>query len=169
MPKMPKTKTKPLPFHTDLNGRERVNRAFARKAWSWGLPVWQDSGKGARRLMPPDYVDEDRLMFNITCLEAMGLDGSRGYLTETERRKCIYLIPYGTMGVHFEFTDGSNPFVKYGTAVELIHEVWAWSRSHGVKPKYQNDSDGGSIAYFTLEPFQASVPPLFPPEGGIES
>lgn len=132
---MPRMKKMPLPFGTDLNGHERVTRPFARKAWSWGLPVRLDTGRGAVLLKKPDKIPEPdpKYRFDEACAAAMGLQSGTP-MTESLKRRCVFLVPWGTMAIHFEFADGSNPFVKYGVAVELMPELYAWSRRWDIEP-----------------------------------
>lgn len=132
---MPKMKQAPLPFHKDLNGYERVTLPFARKTWTWGLPIRLDAGRGAVLLKKPDIIPEDgpKDAFDDACLAAMGLPSGTPF-TVSLKRKCTFLLPWGVMGIHFEFEDGSNPFLKYGTAVELMPELYAWSRRWLIGP-----------------------------------
>lgn len=141
---MAKARQKPLPFHQDLNGYERVTRAFARKAWSWGIPVWQDAGDGAKLLSRPGHVPvrEAKNAFDQQCLAAgpWNEDPRSGQFFPKHGRQCVYLIHFGLMALHFEFEDGSNPFVKYGTAIELIYELQAWSYLYHIKTKAASDT-----------------------------
>lgn len=141
---MPKMKSAPLPFRRNLNGSERVNRALARKLWSWGLPVRQDSGNGAVPLVKPACVPAAgaKAGFDVACAAAAG----RPYAPEA--RKCIYLVPWDRMALHLSFRDGSNPFVKYGTAEELLYELQAWSRGYRIRPE---TSSADSVASFMLD------------------
>lgn len=148
---MAKTRQKPLPFRQDLNGYERVTRAFARKAWSWGIPVWQDAGDGAKLLPRPECVPvgETKKAFDGQCLAIGPWDEETqsGQFLPKHVRQCVYLVHFGVMTLHFEFEDGSNPFVKYGTAAELIYELQAWSYEYNIKAKASNDTH---IAAFIL-------------------
>lgn len=156
---MPKTKQRPLPFHVDLNGWERVTRAFARKLWSWGIPVFQDCGRGASRLPAPYEAPakDAKGGFDAACLSAAGENGP---FTEALRRKCTYLVKSGTMALHFTFKDGSNPFVKYGQPVELLPELWAWSKRYAMRADPASDP---SIAQFELEERCPAAGSLFAP------
>lgn len=153
---MPKMKSAPLPFHKDLNGSERVNRALARKLWSWGLPVRQDSGKGAVLLEKPAGVPAAgaKAGFDAACAAAAG----KPYAPEA--RKCVYLIPWGRMALHLSFRDGSNPFVKYGTAEELLYELQAWSHRYRIRPEAGSVD---SVASFMLDENDPCPKGLFPP------
>lgn len=132
---MPRSNTKRPPFNKDLNGWQRIRRDQARLAWSWGLPVYQDAGKGAVLLDAHGEAQAPKLRepdsFDKACARAIG-DGRP--FTKSIRDRCIYLIPHGTMTLHFTFTDGSNPFVKYATWQELVYELQAWSHTHRLTP-----------------------------------
>lgn len=156
---MPRMKKAPLPFGTDLNGYERVTRPFARKAWSWGLPVRLDTGRGAVLLKKPDAVPEPdaKDAFDEACVAAMGLQSGTP-VTDAVKRRSVFLIHWGTMAIHFEFENGSNPFVKYGVAVELMPELYAWSRRWDIEP-VPGSSDGVSL--FKLRERDAAQAGLF--------
>lgn len=164
---MPKTKRTPLPFHTDLNGYERVTRPFARKAWIWGLPVWQDyGGKGAVRLLPPDGVPEcgDSVMFDVECLMKAGYEGHEDF-TDAIRRKCVYLVPSGEIEARFADTgDTGCPEVLRGTAADLVPKVrravcavrYPWRVRSEV-------SDERSVALYRLENSRDAIRDMFHP------
>lgn len=161
---MPKKNGTPLPFHKDLGGGyERVTRAFARKAWSWGLPVLQDAGRGAVRLgAAPRTPDPNaKADFDAACLAAGPWTGRAArQFTAGHGRKCVYLMKHGAMALHFEFEDGSNPFLKYGSAAELLCELSAWSVRWLMRPRA---SDGDSVASYLLEEKNPAPAGLFAP------
>lgn len=153
---MPKKRSKPLPFNQDLGGVQRINRALARKLWSWGLPVSIDAGKGAVTLPRPGSIPENGPAgqdgpFRRACAAA-ATDSARPAVW----RDSIFLTPYGNMCLHFEFADGSNPFVKYGTPVELYYELQAWS--HGYRITAAASTGTAMIAAFRLEEKRRKAP-----------
>ena len=101
----------------------------------------------------PDAKDA----FDEACVAAMGLQSGTP-VTESIRRKCVFLIPWGPMAIHFEFENGSNPFVKYGVAVELMPELYAWSKRWDIAPR---PSSGDSVSLFKLKERDASQAGLF--------
>ena len=157
-----RTHSGPLPFNVDLGGLEpdgrmdwsgfaRVQRAFARKAWSWGLPVRQSYRDGGLvRVRQPAYVpqESDRMMlFDRRCLEAMGREDVP--VGRFPRRDCVYALPSGQMTVHFSFADGSNPFVKFCPSVhDAIHELSKWARNYEIMPDMYRDTN--NIAFYIL-------------------
>lgn len=160
---MPKMNGKPLPFHQDLGGGyERVTRAFARRAWSWGLPVLQNAGRGAVRLGPPPKTPDPNAKadFDAACLSAGPWTGGMARrFTAGHGRKCTYLMKHGAMALHFEFRDGSNPFLKYGTAAELLCELSSWSVRWTISPVPGTDG----IAGYILEEKNPAPAGLFAP------
>lgn len=132
---MPRPKAKPLPFRVDLGGHERVNRALARKLWAWGLPVRIDAGNGAALLEKPAAVPEKTWPEPAGPFYAACLRAAPECAKPTRYRNAVFLVPSGPMCVHFEFADGSNPFVKYGTYMELFHELRAWSTGYSIGVK----------------------------------
>ena len=161
---MPKRTSRPLMFQTDLNGRERVDRRFARKAWAWGFPVWQDAGRDAMLLLPPAQVPVPAAMeeFNRVCWEALphavkiNVPEWRSEL----RSRCAYLIHFGPSALHLLFADGSNPFVKYGSVKELQIELEAWSRRYGIR---RLDSGCEDVVSYKLTEKINGMPELFAP------
>lgn len=159
---MSDTKKGSIPFNRDLAGYEpegcrdswagyvRVQRAFARKAWSWGLPVRQSYRSGPlERIRQPAYVPQDGAMvlFDRACLAAMGREDEP--MKSFPRRDCLYAVPAAQMTVHFSFADGSNPFVKFCVSeAEAIHEIWAWSKNYIIMPDMNRETH--NIAFFIL-------------------
>lgn len=152
---MPKLKTKPLPFHVDLGGHERVNRALARKLWAWGLPVRIDAGNGAARLEKPAAVPEKTWPEPAGPFYAACLRAAPECAKPTRYRNAVFLVPSGSMCVHLGFADGSNPFVKYGTCMELFYELRAWSMAYSIGTEA---SGTDRVAAFRLESRRAPGP-----------
>lgn len=160
---MPKLRGKPLPFHKDLNGKERVNKSMARKLWSWGLPVWADAGYGAKLIARPGGIPAQENTveaFRAACASAEPCCSD-----ESRWKKAVFLSPYGPMCLHFEFDDGSNPFVKYGRPIELLYELNAWHRG-GYKIR-TTVSDEPTIAAYRLGAAGDRTAPLFPAGSGM--
>lgn len=160
---MPNTKHAP-PFQQDLDGFERVTRAFARQAWDRGMPIWQDAGRGPVALEPPGKIpDEGRCKerFDGACLHAEPWISEKFSRFERRlRRKCVYLTIWGRAALHFRFTDGSNPFVKYGTVRELLPEIDDWSIRYELRPE---GSASRNIACFMLRERCLPADTLFAP------
>lgn len=156
-----KTNNGPLPFNVDLGGLEpdpamdwkgsaRVQRAFARRAWSWGLPVRQSYRNGDLvRVRQPAYAPQEDPMvpFDRACLAAMGRED--GTERPFPRRNCAYALPSGQMTLHFSFADGSNPFVKFCSSVhDAFRELSKWSRNYVLMPDMYRDTN--NIAFYIL-------------------
>lgn len=161
---MPKRTSRPLMFQTDLNGRERVDRRFARKAWAWGFPVWQDAGRGAMLLPPPVQIPVPAAMeaFDRVCWKALprSVKSSEPEWRSGLRSRCVYLVHFDPSALHLLFADGSNPFVKYGSIKELQIELEAWSRRYGIR---RLNSDCENVINYKLTEKTRDMPELFAP------
>lgn len=120
----------------DLTTVERIDRRKAAKMYNMGFDVQ----------FIPCKLNPENDFYSLGIVENMFLCGQYGdfnkLLNAYEYFNCrpdtgnytAFYVERAKMLVHFEFSDGSNPYIFRGSPVECYNELLRWAKNFDISP-----------------------------------
>lgn len=123
----------------DFKTLERIDRRKAAALYDLGLDV----------LFIPCKLNPENNFYNLGIWENIFLDGQYNSFSALENAFTFYncnnetgkyiafYVKREKIMIHFEFADGSNPYIFRGSPLECLEEMKKWGKRFFIKPLQQ--------------------------------